>query len=344
MWGLMDFSFYRDMPKADLHLHLDGAVRPSTMIELAASTGAGLPTTDPVALSELVTAQPGCSTLSDFLGTFDVFYPLLRTPEALERIAMEAVEDSATDGIVHLEARFAPVLQSRRDFPIESAVKAALKGFSSGLAKTGITGGVILCCYRSESPESSLETVEAAVRFHGEGVVGIDLAGDELNHSAMPHLGAFIRARDAGIPVTVHAGEAGPCANIREAVLLLGARRLGHAVKLVQDEDLLAHVAAEGITLETCLTSNLLTGAVNSLSEHPLRSFLDAGVAVALCTDDPSVCRTTLSREFTMAVDAFGLSRGEVAILAQNSILGSFSGEGRDVNEEKIRSWFNDER
>ncbi|MHC4600422.1 MAG: adenosine deaminase [Planctomycetota bacterium] len=337
----MDAGAFQTMPKADLHVHIDGSVRPATIVDLAREGGVNLPTTDPVALAEAVSVGPECSSLSDFLKTFDVFYPLLKSPGALERIAFEMVEDAADDGVSYLEARFAPVLQSSAEFPIAEAVGAALRGFHAGLSSRGIDGGLLLCCYRSESPASSEETVEAALRFREEGVVGLDLAGDELNHPGLPHLPPFVRARKAELPVTVHAGEVGPVANIQEALFLFGARRLGHGVRLVEDPELLAYVAGEWIPVETCLTSNVQTGAVPSLEAHPLRALIEAGVHTTLNTDDPAVCRTSLSREYALAAKAFGLSLAELRRIAENGFAAAFRQEsGREAME--LERWFDE--
>ncbi|MHC5039532.1 MAG: adenosine deaminase [Planctomycetota bacterium] len=320
----MDLDLLRRVPKADLHVHIDGSVRTETIIELARAQGVTLPTTDPTALSEIVSVRPGCSNLAEFLETFEVFYPLLKIPEALERIAHELVLDEAADGVRYVEARFAPVLQASPTFPIEEVVRIALRGLRSGAAEAGIEFGLILCCYRSEPPFSSAETVQAALRYREEGVVGLDLAGDEKNHPALPHLEPFVTARKASLPVTMHAGEMGPASNIQEALFLFGAQRLGHAVNLVEEPELLDYVVGAGIPVEVCLNSNLQTGAVPSPEAHPLRRFVEAGVAVVLNSDDPAVFRTTLSKEFALAAEICGWEKSEVRQVAARGFDAAF--------------------
>jgi adenosine deaminase len=312
------------MPKAELHAHLDGSVRTSTILDLARARGAKLPAADAASLEPFVTVPPGCASLAEFLETFDLFYPLLRDPGAVERIAYELAVDAAADGVTVLEARFAPALQAAEGFGIEAVARAALKGLLAGAAETGMAAGLILCAYRSVPPEVNLETARVAARLLGEGVVGLDLAGDERNFPALPHVEAFALARKAGVPVTVHAGEEGPPSNVQEALFLLGAARLGHAVRLPEDPDLLDHVARSGIAVEVCLTSNLRTGRVPSLERHPLPLFLTRGIRAVLCTDDPAVFRTTLSGEYARAVEAFGLGREDVRRLARAGFEAAF--------------------
>ncbi len=336
-----DLDTFKRMPKADLHVHIDGAVRTATLLDLARDQGVRLPAQDERALASHVTAGPGCRSLADFLKTFDVFYPLLRNREAVERIAYELVLDEAADGVTYVEARFAPALQASEGFPVLAVVRAALRGLEAGASAAGIDAGLILSCYRSASPATSFQTVEAALECRDEGIVGIDLAGDELHFPALPHHEPLLEAKKAGLPLTIHAGEVGPVKNLQEAVFLFGASRLGHAVRLFEDPELMAHVAEEGIAVEACLTSNLLTGAVAALEDYPLRAYLDAGIPVILNTDDPAVCRTALSREFSLASRVFDLDDDEIRAVAGNAFACSFQPEGvRARLLEDAERWF----
>jgi len=339
----LDTAFFRDMPKADLHVHVDGSVRTLTILELASEQGFSLPTTDPAELAGLVSVSPGSRSLAGFLKTFDVFYPLLKNADALERIARELILDETADGVRYVEARFAPALQAGGSLSILDAARAVARGLKAGSEETGTPFGLLLCCYRSEPPETSMRTLEAALALRAEGVVGLDLAGDELNFPALPHLEPFVCAREAGLPVTIHAGEVGQAANIREALFLFGAKRLGHAVRLPDDPELLAHVAREAVPVEVCLTSNTQTGAVPFLEAHPLLRFLEAGVPVVLNTDDPLVCRTTLSREYSSASDRFGLDVEAVKRICLNGFSFSFlpDPERRRLVENCTR-WFDE--
>lgn len=315
----MDF---RRLPKIDLHLHLDGAVRTKTILELGTKQGVPLPARTEKALERHVTVGPSCRSLRDFLDRFDIFLPVLDSAEAMERIAYELCEDQAKDGVAYFEARFAPLLQDGPTFSLEESVEAVISGLRRGARAFGVRWGLILCFLRQARAESSLATVAAAERYR-DHVVGIDIAGDEAA-PAGPHAEAFRRARKLGLGITVHAGEAGPAAHIAEA-LELGATRIGHGVRLVEDPGLLARIAKEGVTLEMCLTSNLQTRAAPSIARHPFRALRKAGVRVTLNTDDPAVSRTTLSREYAIAEKSFGLKREDFAELLANSCEAAFA-------------------
>jgi adenosine deaminase len=319
-------SWVRGLPKIDLHVHIDGAVRPATVADLARE--GGMSSEEAEALSRRATVGPLCRSLADFLDVFEIFYPLLRNPDAVERISYELCELEASAGVVYFEARFAPVLQASEKGGIDHVTAAALRGLARGGRDFGVAWGLILCCYRTQSPASSLATVETAQRYRPDGVVGIDLAGDE-SFPALPHLKAFMRAREAGLAVTVHAGEAAGPENIREAVFLLGARRIGHGVHLFEDPDLERHVCEEGIALEVCLTSNLQTGAWRDLATHPFADYLRKGLPVTLNTDDPGLSRIDMVSELLLAADTFSLSREEILVLQNNALRAAFCSKDR---------------
>jgi len=306
----------RALPKIDLHCHVDGAARPSTLLELARAGGHALPAGVRTAaeLAPHVRVGPGCRSLDGFLATFETFYPWLATPGAMGRLARELVEDAAADGVVHLEARLCPALQAQGRVTAADVLEEALAGLADGARAHGVSVGAIVCLYRPLPPAVNAGLLELALRFHGRGVVGIDLAGPERLPGA-PFAALFDRARDAGLPITVHAGEdAGP-ESVREALDVLHARRLGHGVALARDAALAARVRDAGVVLECCLTSNVQTGAVPSLREHPFAALRRAGLAVTLNTDDPGVSDTTLSRELALAAATWGLGRTELAAL-----------------------------
>lgn len=312
------------LPKIDLHLHLDGALRVETIAELARARGCPLPTYDPCRLRRFVQVGPRCRSVREFLATFRYFYPLLSDGEALERVAYELCETEAADGVVYFETRFAPVLLAAGRFTMEDAVRAVLRGLRRGTRAFGGSARLILCCYRSAPPASSVATVCLARKYRDRGVAGVDIAGDERSYPVAPHQAAFDLAHRAGLPVTIHAGEGGPPANVREALFVQKAHRLGHAVHMAEDADLVAYVRDHAIPVEMCLTSNLQTRVVRRIEQHPFRRFLDAGVRVTLNADDPGVSRITLSDEYRLAVRAFGLSVGELGRVVGNAAEGSF--------------------
>jgi adenosine deaminase len=276
-------------------------------------------------LTRRLTVSRRCRSLGAFLRKFELLYPLLPHAQTIERIAYELCEDQARDGVVYFETRYAPVLASRPGFSIEDSILAALAGLRRGGERWDIQWGLILCLYLGAAAESSLQTVRLAAKYRDRGVVGIDLAGDEPRFPVAPQAAALDWARTHGIPITLHAGEAGRSENIEQAVVRYGARRIGHGVALARDRDLALRLVRKGVTLECCLTSNLQTGSVPSLKAHPFRTFQRWGVPVTLNTDDPAISRISLSGELARAARAFGLSRGQILDLQRVSLEASFA-------------------
>ncbi len=310
---------FKQLPKIDLHLHLDGAIRVATIAELGEELDIRLPTYDPKKLAAFVQVNRDCRSLSDFLKRFDVFYPLLPFAKTQERIAYELCEDCARDNVVYFEARFAPALCAGSKFTMEDAVLSALEGFRRGQRDFGVRCGVILCCYRSLSVQDNIEVVKLAHKYRERGVVGIDLAGDETHFPAAPHTEAFALARKLEIPITIHAGEGGDPDHIREAVFTHGATRIGHGVSLQNDPELLKAVRDRGTVFEICLTSNLQTCTVPSAQAHPFQKFLDEKLRLTLNTDDPAISNITLTHEFELATREFRLKPDEVRSLSLNA-------------------------
>ncbi|MBB5775137.1 adenosine deaminase [Nonomuraea jabiensis] len=280
-------------PRYELHCHLDGSVRPSTIADLARRQGITLE----APVEQLVTAPAGCGSLSRFLTYIEVPLQVLQTPDALSRAARELVEDWHADGVVYGETRFAPQQHGRQGMTVDEAVEAVAEGLAAGEAATGVRTGLLLCCLRHQTPEESLAVAETALR-HRDKVAGLDLAGDERRYAATPHRAAFDLAHAAGLPCTVHAGEAAGPESMWEAIDVLGARRIGHGVRCTGDSALLERLRRDRIALEMCPISNVLTGAVPGLPEHPAIPLLEAGLAVTISTDARTTAGTTLEREF----------------------------------------------
>lgn len=316
---------FKALPKIDLHLHLDGAIRVPTIAELGDELGIQLPTYDPKKLAAFVQVDRDCRSLTDFLKRFEVFYPLLPFARTQERIAYELCEDCRRDNVIYFEARFAPALACNAKFTMEDAVVAALEGFRRGQRDFNVRCGLILCCYRSVSVAENVATVKLAHKYREQGVIGIDLAGDENHFPAAPHAEAFALARKLEIPITIHAGEGGRPENIHEAVFTHGATRIGHGVSLQKDPELLKAVRDAGTVFEICLTSNLQTCTVPSLAAHPLKKFFDEKVRVTLNTDDPAISNITLSDEFEMAAREYKLRESEIRALLENAAHAAFA-------------------
>ncbi|MCK2217033.1 adenosine deaminase [Actinomadura sp. ATCC 31491] len=310
----------------DLHCHLDGSVRPGTVADLAREQGITLDR--PVA--ELVVAPPDCGSLSRYLTYVDLPLQVLQTPEALRRAARELVEDWQADGVVHGEARFAPQLHGRQGMTLDEAVSAVAAGLADGQAATGVRTALLLCCLRHQSPEESLAVADTAVRRR-DVVSGLDLAGDERLYPGAPHRPAFDLAHRAGLPCTVHAGEAAGAASVWEAIDVLGARRIGHGARSAEDEALLERLRRDRVTLEMCPVSNVQTGAVPSLAGHPATRLLASGLAVTIGTDARTTSATTLEREFAALRGSAGWGAEEERQVQRHAAAAAFAPLGGGV-------------
>ncbi len=333
----------KNMPKVDLHCHLDGSLRTETILDLARRQNYKLPADNVEDLRKFVRVPPWCRSLGEFLERFEVFYPLLKNAYALERSAYELCRDSAAENIKYLEVRFAPVLQKTDNFPIPEVIKAVLRGLKRGSKEFTIKTGIILCLYRGTPLEISLETVKWAKKLKNEGIAGVDVAGDESTYSLKKFEKPIHKCKKAGIPVTVHAGEAAGPDSIR-AALDYGANRIGHGVALQDDKKLLKEVARKQIPLEICITSNVHTQVVKSYSAHPFRNFISTGVKVTLNTDDRGVSGIDLTHEYNKAYE-LGIKEDQLFSLALNGIEAAFLNSSEKENlEQNFRKEFTELR
>ncbi|CAI6053960.1 adenosine deaminase [Cohnella sp. JJ-181] len=313
------------LPKADLHLHLDGCVKPGTLLALAAARGYPLPADNPEDLLPYMQVEEDCDSLKTYLDKFGFVLPLMQDTEALARVAEEAVEQAAAHNCLYIEVRFAPALHTDEGLSADGAIAAALAGLRRGEAAYGVTARLIVICMRHHGEEINVPVVRAAIARHGQGVVAVDLAGDEASHPAEKFRGTFVVAREAGIPITIHAGEAAGPFNVREAVESLGAARIGHGIRLREDPELLAWIRDRRVPLELCPTSNIQTKAVASWDDYPLRRYYDAGVYITVNTDNPTVSGTDMTRECQALVTRFGFTLAELAGLMRGALEASFA-------------------
>ena len=312
------------LPKTDLHVHLDGSLRPSTVLDLARGVDVGVPLNTVKDVHTACHVPAECSSLEDYLRVFDITLALMQDEDALERIAFELAEDSHLENVRLLEVRYAPVLHQRDGLELDHVVAAVERGLQQARRRYGIRCGQIICGIRHLAPASSVALARLAVRWHRRGVIGFDLAGAELGNPAREHLEAFEIVRAANLSVTVHAGEAFGPVSIHQALHYAGARRLGHGTRLVEDPDLLAWVNNLRIPVEVCLASNVQTRAVRSLQEHPIGRYMAEGLRVTLNTDNRLVSSTTVTREYALAVEAFDLELDEVLGLVLNGFKAAF--------------------
>lgn len=316
-------SLLQQLPKAELHCHLDGSVRPETLLELARDVGVRMPREDAEALADFMVVRDA-SNLEDYLKRFDITLSVLQTAEAIERTSYELAEDARRDGVRYLEVRYAPILNVRAGLTLQRAVEASLKGLAAAEREHGIVARVIVCSLRHLPPETSLSLARLAVEFRGDGVVGFDLAGGEAGHPADEHAEAFRHALAHGIHCTCHAGEGDGASSIRAALHRCGAERIGHATRLFEDPALVEEARTRAIPLEMCLTSNVQTRAAASYEAHPARQYFDRGLNVVLNTDNRLMSGVTLVDEYHVAATELGFSLQELGVIALNGFRSAF--------------------
>jgi len=325
----------RTVPKVLLHDHLDGGLRPATIVELARETGyQGLPSRDVGEVTRWMTGPPQRGNLELYLEAFKHTVGVMQTRDALIRVAAECAEDLAADGVVYAEVRFAPELHVTMGLSLDQVVDAVLEGFRRGSAGRGITVYALLTAMRTAA--RSLEIAELAVRHRDEGVVGFDIAGAEAGSPPSRHLDAFQYVARENFHITIHAGEGFGLPSIWEALQWCGAERLGHGVRIVDDISvgadgaislgrLASYVRDRRIPLEMCPTSNVQTGAAPSISEHPIGLLRQLSFRVTVNTDNRLMSQVSLSSEFAALSGAFGYGWSDVEWLTINAMKSAFA-------------------
>jgi adenosine deaminase len=316
-------AYFRAIPKAELHLHLDGSVRPRTVFELAKHDGVPLPVNDPDRLVAHLEANERTASLVEYITYFELPIAVMQTVPGLERATYELCEDVAKDNVRYVEIRYGPWLHVQHGLSLTDVIRAVLAGWTRGKQDFGLEGGIIVTALRDMPPAQNLALAQVAGRFVSEGVVGFDLAGDEAGHPPILHQDAFRVARSLGLNITIHAGEAAGPESIRQAIAM-GAVRLGHGVRAVEDPEVIATIKENGVQLDMAPTSNAQTKAVRRLEEHPLRRFYRDGIKVTISTDSRTVSRTTLAEEHMKANRVIGCSVDEIWAMNLQALDGGF--------------------
>ena len=287
------------LPKVELHRHLEGSLRLMTMSEIARQHGVTVPDTT-YNLSGLVQVQDqDPMTFTNFLDKFKTLRLFYKSPDVIHRVTREAVEDAAHDNIRYLELRFTPVALSRAEgFPLHDVMDWVLSSAREAAQKNNIKVRLIASVNRHESPELAEQVAWLAAERIQDGLVGLDLAGNEAEFKSDPFHEIFKEAKQSGLHVTIHAGEWGSAANVRDAIENLDAERIGHGVRVMEDENVVALAKEHETAFEVCVTSNYQSGVVGSRTKHQLPGMIEAGLKVTVNTDDPSVSRITLSHEY----------------------------------------------
>jgi len=303
-------EFYTALPKVDLHRHLEGSLRLSTLTEIGRTHGIDLVGTDHLRpLVQVGENEP--YTFENFLSKFTTLRLFYRSPEVIGRITREAIEDAAIDNVRYLELRFTPVALSRaEDFPLGEVMDWVIDGVQDGEAKLGIKTRLIASINRHESVELAEQVAQLAIERKDKGLVGLDLAGSEATAPATPFVGIFQEAQQSGLNITIHAGEWGTAENVRQAIEAFETQRIGHGVRVMEDPNTVALAQERGTTFEVCITSNYQSGVVPELKAHPFAHMLSAHLNATLNTDDPSISQIVLSNELRLANEHLGVPLG----------------------------------
>jgi adenosine deaminase len=317
-------AYFHAIPKAELHLHLDGSVRPKTVLELAQQGGVPLPTKDLAKLTDFLEATDRTASLVEYIEYFQLPIAVLQTAPALERATFELCEDLKNDNVRYAEIRYGPWLHVREGLSLTDVIRAVLSGWDAGRQAYGLVGGIIVTALRDMPPAQNVALAQVAGRYVNEGVVGFDLAGDEAGHPPILHEDAFRVARSLGLHITIHAGEAAGPESVRQAISM-GAMRLGHGVRAREDSEVVAMIKENGIELDMAPTSNAQTKAVRRLQEHPLKRFYEQGIKVTISTDSRTVSDITLTQEFQTVARVLGCSREQIWAMNLQALDGGFA-------------------
>lgn len=317
-------ALLRALPKTDLHCHLDGSMRLKTILELAEQQKVKLPADTEEGLARAIHQGEVCKSLEDYLVAFDVTLSVLQTEEALFRAAYELAVDCAEENVRYLEVRYSPALHQQKGLKMTTVIDSVLEGLRLAKRETGIKTGVIICGIRHIDPQTSLRLAELCVAYKNRGVCGFDLAGAEMNFPAKDHKQAFHIILKNNVNCTAHAGEAFGPESIGQAIHNLGAHRIGHGTRLREDGDLLNYVNDHRIPLEICLSSNVQTGAVAALEDHPLRFYFDYGLRVSVNTDNRLITDTTVTKELFLAHKALGIPLADLCTILVQGFKSAF--------------------
>jgi len=318
---------YLKLPKIDLHCHLDGSVRPQTLIDLAKQQGISLPSTDINEVNQLMIAPESCPDLGEYLQRFALPLSVMQTEQALERISFELFEDAALENVKYLEVRFGPLLHTEQGLNVEQIIESVLRGMLRAEAQYDIKGNYILSLLRHMPKETIKRVIDAGATYLNKGVVAFDLAGGEAPGFCEEFIPYAKYAQENGYHITIHAGEQGEGQNVYDAITLLGAERIGHGIHIHNHPQAYQLVKQKMTALETCPSSNIQTKAVTTLVKHPIKDFYLDGVPVTINTDNRTVSDTTMSKEVEKVMETFQLTQEDYFNIYRTSVEHAFTSD-----------------
>lgn len=330
----------RELPKVELHCHLDGSVRPETVLEMAKLEKIQIPSQEIDEFKKCVQVLGHCESLKEYLEKFNLILQTMQKKEYLYRHTLEVLEDASKHNVKYIELRFSPFFLMEGGMSFEEVMESILSAMDEAKKRFKILSNLILCCMRHEGVERSLEVVERGRKYLGKGVVAVDLAGNEQDFPPELHEAAFKKAKEYGYHITIHAGETGIAENIVKSVEILGAERIGHGIYAYKNQDVYDFVKERKLPLEMCITSNVHTGASKSYEAHPIKRYLDDGLVVTVNTDNTTVSNTDLDREFGILFDKQGFKYEDAKKVILNSLEVSFAS---NEDKEELRKVFEEE-
>ncbi|MGG7057710.1 adenosine deaminase [Clostridium nigeriense] len=325
----------KNLPKIELHCHLDGSLRVETVIELAKKENINLESYEYDHVKKLLSVEENCSSLDEYLEKFDLPNMVLQSKENLRRAAYELLEDASKENIKYIEVRFAPIFHLKNGLSLEEVIESVIEGIKDAEKDYDINGNIIVSCIRGLGLEHVYDSIEAGSKFIEKGVVAIDLAAAEKEDFAYDYIDAMKLAKKKGFRITIHAGETGFGKNVRDAINLLGAERIGHGVFIYNDKDAYKLVKENKITLEMCPKSNIDTKAVNKYNDHPIYNYYKDDIKVTISTDNRTVSNISLNEETNNVVNTFDITLEEYKEIYINSVQAAFCTE--EIKEKLLK-------
>lgn len=320
-------DFIQKMPKVELHCHLDGSVRPSTILEILQEQYNEFQGENLRDFEKLVKVEDRCESLNEYLEKFKYPIKVMQKKENIYRITLELLEDCKKQGVKYIEIRFAPYLHLEEGLSITDVIDTVLEAMKHGEEKFSVMSNLIVCAMRHENIEKNIDLVEKVKKYKDKGVVAIDLAGDEADFPPELHKDVFDLAKKYGFHITIHAGETGIEQNIIKSIELLHAERIGHGVSAYKDPKVVQYLIDKKVPLEMCITSNYNTMAVQNKKDHPIKQYLQQGVRVTVNTDNETVSNVDLNDEFLFMSECMEISKEQIRSITLDSIKGSFATE-----------------
>lgn len=325
-----------DLPKIELHCHLDGSVRPQTIIDIAKREKINIPSYDIKEITKLMIAPMECASLDEYLEKFSLPINIMQSEYSLKRITYELLEDAAKENVKYMEIRFAPLLHTTGNLDVKAIIESVLSGIKEAEMKYDIRGNLILSFLKTVSPSSIFEVLEVGKEYLNKGVVAVDLCGAERKGFAREFIEPMTLAKNYGYRITIHAGETGIGENVLESIELLGAERIGHGVNIDDCKKSYDMVKDRGVALEICMSSNVQTKAVSTIKNHPMYDFHKDGIKVTLNTDNRTVSNTDMSKEISLALKEFDMSKDDYKKIYYNGIDVCFANE---ATKERLRGY-----